>query len=69
MFIHTIIEKIDLFAYYRPQPTAKPIDRKVRPESVRGQFLRSIQNMKKDFNAQQRTSLSAIKHDLNPDKS
>lgn len=58
-----------MFDYtFRPSSKAMPQDRKVKPESVKGQFLRSMLKMKKTYNGQQKATFAAIKPNLDPDK-
>lgn len=54
---------------FRPKSRVIGQDKKVRPESVKGQFLKKMLAMKKDYNAQQKTTLAAVKPNLDPDKS
>mmetsp|Transcript_40026 Transcript_40026/g.39626 ORF Transcript_40026/g.39626 Transcript_40026/m.39626 type:complete len:155 (-) Transcript_40026:34-498(-) len=52
------------------KPTSNVIkkDLRVKPDSVRGQFIRASLKMKKDFTSQQKATFAAIKPNLNPDK-
>lgn len=54
---------------YRPKSKAVTHDKRVNPDSVRGQFLKKMLNMKKVFNSQQKATFAAIKPNLTPDKS
>ena len=53
---------------YKPVANVERQENKIKPESVRGQFIRASLKMKKDFTAQQKASFAAIKPNLNPDK-
>lgn len=54
---------------YRPTAKVVPKNNRVKSESTKGQFIKKMLQMKKTFTGQQRTTFSAVKHDLNPDKS
>jgi transcription factor SPN1 len=53
---------------YRPTSRAVPQDRKVKAESVKGQFLKKMHQMKRSYNGQQKATFAALKPSLNPDK-
>lgn len=53
---------------YKPVSNVVKKDLRVKPDSVRGQFIRASLKMKKDFTAQQKATFAAIKPNLNPDK-
>jgi hypothetical protein len=53
---------------YRPESRAVGVDKRVKPESVKGQFLRSMLKMKREYNSQQKATFAAVKPNLNPDK-
>lgn len=53
---------------YRPESSAVAVDKRVKPESVKGQFLRSMLKMKREYNSQQKATFAAVKPNLNPDK-
>lgn len=54
---------------YRPSSKAQQQDKRVKPESTKGQLLKRMHQMKRTYNSQQKATFAAIKPNLNPDKS
>jgi len=53
---------------YKPESQARKTDRKIKPDSIQGQFIRATLKMKKQYTSQQKASFAAIKPNLDPDK-
>lgn len=64
------IPQKNMFDYtYRPTAHVVAKDKKVKPDSVKGQVLRSMLKMKRTYNGQQKATFAAVKPNLDPDKS